>query len=162
MALTAIAMVLDLRTRKLPNWLTVPAFVLALVFHGCTGGLPGLGSALGGFAIGFGILLLLWLIGGGGGGDVKLMGAIGAWIGPVPTLIVFFCTALIAVAAVVVIFFWKILVGTGLRRAYDSLRAKNVAKNAEKKHARPIPYAVPVAVAVWGLMILKLIAASNH
>ena len=79
---TIIAMVTDLSTRKLPNWLTVPAFVAAIVFHTFTSGWRGLGLCMGGFAVGFGLLLVLWLIGGGGGGEVKLMGALGAWLGP--------------------------------------------------------------------------------
>ena len=51
-------------------------------------------------ATGFGILLVLWLIGGGGGGDVKLMGALGAWVGASLIMKVFFVSAvLIAVMA---------------------------------------------------------------
>jgi len=77
-AFTAVAAVSDLRTRRLPNWLTVPAFAAGLLAHTVVNGFAGLGFALLGFATGFGLLLVLWLIGGGGGGDVKLMGALGA------------------------------------------------------------------------------------
>jgi len=161
MALSAVAMVLDLRTRMLPNWLTVPAFVAALVFHGATGGLSGLGTSLAGFAIGFGILLVLWLIGGGGGGDVKLMGAIGAWIGPGLTVIVFLATVVIAVAVVVTVFVWKVIANSNRKPAKKSPDKRSDGKN---NNGRPMPYAVPVAFAVWGVMILKLIAvnASNN
>ena len=78
MLFTGLAFLCDLKTRRIPNWLTVISLVLALAFHLTTGGWPGLLAALGGFAVGFGILLVLWLIGGGGGGDVILMGALGA------------------------------------------------------------------------------------
>ncbi len=71
----------DLSARRIPNWLTVSSLAVALLFHTITGGWAGLGFALGGFATGFSILLVLWLIGGGGGGDVKLMGALGGWMG---------------------------------------------------------------------------------
>ena len=95
---TLTAAVCDYRTKKLPNWLTVPAFAAGLVFHvvsgamhhGFSGSLSGLLFALGGFATGFGILLVLWLIGGGGAGDVKMMGALGGWLGATMTLYVFF------------------------------------------------------------------------
>ena len=83
---TAVGGASDLRTRKLPNKLTVPTFCLGLVFHFANGLWHAkLGDelffSLGGFAVGFSIMLVLWLIGGGGGGDVKFMGALGCWLG---------------------------------------------------------------------------------
>ena len=86
---TSAAVVFDLRSRRIPNWLTVSSGALGLVYHLATGGISGLGFGLGGFVVGFGVLLVLWLVGGGGGGDVKLMGAVGAWLGPVPTIMIF-------------------------------------------------------------------------
>ncbi len=150
MLFTATAVALDLRSRTLTNWLTVPAFVSAVMFHCITGGLTGLGQSLAGFAVGFGILLVLWLIGGGGGGDVKLMGAIGAWLGPALTLVVFLSTSVVTVGVVIFVFVWKILT-----------RSRHVENPVGKvKNERTLPYAVPVAVAVWGVMILKIIAVS--
>ena len=86
---TAVAAYIDWKTRKLPNVLTVSFFLAGLLFHlihgAVTGGWSGafgeLLFALKGFGVGFGILLPLWLIGGGGAGDVKLFGALGAWLG---------------------------------------------------------------------------------
>lgn len=60
----------DVRTGRIPNWLTVPALVL-----GCLLGGP-LGTLAGG-ALPF----WLWSRGELGGGDVKAMAAIGAWLG---------------------------------------------------------------------------------
>jgi len=83
-ALVVAAAVTDVRARRVPNWLTYPAIVLALAGHALDGGLrgngpvPGLVEALAGFAVGFFPLLLCWLAGGIGGGDAKLMGAVGA------------------------------------------------------------------------------------
>jgi prepilin peptidase CpaA len=158
-AFTLAAAVTDLRTRRLPNWLTVPAFAAALVFHGVSGGLSGLGEALAGFAVGFGALFVLWLIGGGGGGDVKLMGALGAWLGPKGTLLVFFLSAvfaLIGTAGVVMVE----LVRHGFQgarsalapRSGESQARRKTKKNAESpqpRRRRVMPYAAPVAVATW-------------
>ncbi|MEQ8789782.1 MAG: A24 family peptidase [Pirellulaceae bacterium] len=152
---TLTAATLDVRTRKVPNWLTVPVFAAGLIFHTLTGGLSGLGFAAGGFATGFGILLVLWLIGGGGGGDVKLMGALGAWLGPAATLAVFLGSTLIAISVMMVLFF-ATLAQSGYaqaRRRYFLRRNSGVAVaagdpayTAQRTRQRPLAYALPVAV----------------
>ena len=83
---TAVGLVCDLRMRKLPNKLTVPAFCAGLLFHAVYGLWQArlweeLVFPLGGLPLGFGLILILWFIGGSGGGDVKFMGALGAWLG---------------------------------------------------------------------------------
>jgi len=100
-----VAAISDYRTRRLPNWLTVPACGAAIVLHTAVNGLTGLTFAMLGFATGFSILLVLWLIGGGGGGDVKLMGALGAWLGASLTVHVFLFTAALAALLTCVAFF---------------------------------------------------------
>ena len=40
-AFVATAAISDLRTRKLPNWLTVPAFALAVAAHTAVNGFAG-------------------------------------------------------------------------------------------------------------------------
>jgi Flp pilus assembly protein protease CpaA len=78
---TAASAVTDFRSRRIPNWLTLTAFVLGLLFRLATEGTPGLLDAGLGFGAGFGTLFVLWVCGGGGAGDVKLMGALGVWLG---------------------------------------------------------------------------------
>lgn len=72
----------DLRTRRIPNWLTFGAAAAALVFHAVTGGASGAAQSLGGWATGAALLILPYALGGMGAGDVKLIGALGAWLGP--------------------------------------------------------------------------------
>ena len=76
-----VAVWFDLRTRRLPNWLTVGALVVALGARALIPGLevwPGLASA--GLAFAFG--LPFFLLGGLGGGDVKLMAGLAAFLEP--------------------------------------------------------------------------------
>ncbi|MHC4877546.1 MAG: A24 family peptidase [Planctomycetota bacterium] len=80
-ALTTAAAITDFRCRRIPNPLTLSAFVLGLIFRLSTDGIAGLLDAGLAFAVGFGTLFVLWIAGGGGAGDVKLMGALSVWIG---------------------------------------------------------------------------------
>ena len=87
------AVITDLRTRRIPNWLTgaLAAAGLGMSFAG--GGLTPAQAALGLLA---GLLLMMpaHVIGATGAGDVKLMAAVGAMIGPGLTLRAFVFTAI--------------------------------------------------------------------
>ena len=152
---TAAAAVVDMRTHRLPNVLTVPAFALGVVFHviwgwvseGPWGAFAGLGWSLAGFAVGFGILFVLWLIGGGGGGDVKFMGALGAWLGPRDTAIVFVASAFINVALLAVIRTWQFVEGKKPQRVQDP---------DPRVRRRAMSYGLPVALATWIVLALQL------
>lgn len=76
-----IASLYDLRTRRIPNMLTVPAIVFGLCLHAVRGGAAELGLAALAGLIGGGIFLLFFVAGGMGGGDVKLMAAVGCLAG---------------------------------------------------------------------------------
>ena len=104
-ALVCLAMYSDLRWRKIPNCLTLPAIALGFVLNSIGNGWNGLLFALVGFLVGIGLFVLPYILGGMGGGDVKLMGALGAMLGSYAILNVFLYTSLIggviAIAVVV-------------------------------------------------------------
>ncbi len=172
-AFVTAAAISDLQTRKLPNWLTVPAFAAAVIAHTVVNGLSGLGFALLGFATGFGILLILWLVGGGGGGDVKLMGALGAWLGSSLTIAVFLTSTALAVVATA-----AILLGGMLSRGYwhvhrryfaarsagrpskkmQTAKAEEARRESQIKR-RVMPYAVPVAIGTWIVLAIASTAS---
>lgn len=174
---TAIAAIVDWRTRKLPNALTVTCFATALLYHmtvGVINGGPagmgwGLLFSLGGFATGFGTLLVLWLIGGGGGGDVKLFGALGAWLGAWMTLKV-----LIASTVLVVLGGFIALIGVFFSRGYKGVIGKMKMGKAkdkkirqqqaaeEKAKRRLVPFGVPVALATWIMLAADELIRSSQ
>jgi prepilin peptidase CpaA len=82
LAACLVACVLDLRTRRVPNVLTATTAVAGVLFHLVWGGTGATIASLGGLAVGFALFFPLFALGGMGAGDVKLMAAIGAWIGP--------------------------------------------------------------------------------
>lgn len=79
--LFAIAGYQEVRYRRIPNYATVTALVLAIVFAQLFHGKEGFFSALLGAAVGGGVFLPFCLIGAVGGGDFKLMAAVGAIVG---------------------------------------------------------------------------------
>ncbi|HWW82599.1 MAG TPA: prepilin peptidase [Vicinamibacterales bacterium] len=82
LAIAVVACVTDLRSRRIPNVLTFGSAAAALVFHVATGGVGGLVSACEGWAVGVAFFFLPFALGGMGGGDIKLVAALGAWMGP--------------------------------------------------------------------------------
>src|ERR1700712_1629037 len=81
LACASVAGVYDLRTRRIPNKLTLPAIFAGLLLHLIIGSPAEMGwAALAGLIAG-GIFLLFFLAGGMGAGDVKLMAAIGCLAG---------------------------------------------------------------------------------
>ncbi len=83
-----VAAITDIRNRRIPNWLSIPAFVAGLIWSGCIGGWMGLLEATGSTVILAAPFVFLFLFAGGGAGDAKLMGAIGSWLGLVNGLAV--------------------------------------------------------------------------
>ncbi|MGD9364247.1 MAG: A24 family peptidase [Desulfobacteraceae bacterium] len=90
-----IAAVIDLRTFKIPNIVTIPAAVGALTYYGGQFGFSGLLFSLAGLGTGLLLLLIPYLMNGIGGGDVKLMGVVGAFLGAKAVAIAFLFTAIV-------------------------------------------------------------------
>jgi prepilin peptidase CpaA len=86
LAVALVGCVTDLRTRRIPNVLTFSAAAAALMFHALQGGWSGLGHAAAGLGVGLAVFLPLFALGGLGGGDVKLLAALGGWVGPTTVL----------------------------------------------------------------------------
>jgi prepilin peptidase CpaA len=77
----------DLRSSRIPNWLTFSTLGFALVVHSWLGGYPGAIFSLEGLGAGLGLFVIPYVSKGIGAGDVKLMAAIGAIVGPYGALL---------------------------------------------------------------------------
>jgi prepilin peptidase CpaA len=80
-AIAAAACWFDVRTRRIPNRLTFPGAALGLIASTLVHGSHGAAASAAGWLVGIAVFFPLFLLRGLGGGDVKLMGALGAWLG---------------------------------------------------------------------------------
>jgi prepilin peptidase CpaA len=77
-----IASVIDIRSRRIPNWLVLPFLLGGLVVSLSGYGSIGWVQSLSGFGLAVAVGGVLCWLRGMGMGDLKLCAAIGAWIGP--------------------------------------------------------------------------------
>ena len=113
-----IAAVTDVWKFKVYNILTVPVLISGLLFQSVFGGLAGLTQGLMGVLFGLFALIPFYVMGGMGAGDVKLMAAVGAWLGMPLTFHIFIASSLTAgVYAVLLLVF-----GGGLSETWVNLQ----------------------------------------
>ena len=94
-SILCISAIVDFRTQKIPNLITFPAMIIALIYHFFFNGLDGLIFSALGLTTGIGLLIIPYMLGGMGAGDAKLMGAVGAILGSKGVFVAFLLTALV-------------------------------------------------------------------
>lgn len=93
--LLTLAAVVDFRRRRIPNALSFGGMGLGLTFGLALGGFSGLSNSFLGLLTGGAIFLPFYLARGMGAGDVKLMAAVGSFLGPWHTLLASISVALL-------------------------------------------------------------------
>ena len=90
----ALAVASDLRTRRIPNVLTFGAAAAAIGFSAFEGGGDGTLAALFAWFVGAALFFPFFALGGMGAGDVKLLAALAAWLGPADAVYLAFFAAI--------------------------------------------------------------------
>jgi prepilin peptidase CpaA len=163
-----VASWIDLKQHRIPNLLTLSVLIIGISLQFLLHGWEGLIYSLGGLAVGFLIFIPFYIKGGMGAGDVKLMAAIGAFLG--------FNGALLAVGlslfagSVMGIFLLVILGGVkaAMHRYYATLKQYLYTNNFDLSYIPPpsdeaaavkFPYASAICVgtitAMWYLSMFS-------
>ncbi|MDA0321694.1 MAG: prepilin peptidase [Verrucomicrobia bacterium] len=146
--LVAAAIYMELLENRIPNSITYPALVVAIVLGYLPGGIS-LSSSVVGFAIGFGTLFAFYMFGGMGGGDVKLMGAVGALVGYPMVITTVVYTAVAGGVIAIFVMIWQLdfsrlgLLFSG--KSGDVAATESVAGETGKKKTT-IPYGIAIAI----------------
>ena len=82
LVLARVALVTDLRWRRIPNWLSAAGFLGGIAINLAVDGLAGGLLAIEGAALGLLLLIPFYVIRAVGAGDVKMLAALGALVGP--------------------------------------------------------------------------------
>jgi prepilin peptidase CpaA len=160
LVVAAGAALTDVKSARIPNALTVLGAITGLIAHGVLPGGAGALSSLAGTGAGLAVFFPIFALGGLGGGDVKLMAAIGAWMG---------WPAILSVALYTALAGGVLAVGVALARGYlgealDNLRGLvrfwmiagvRTEPSLTLAHGRGprLPYALPIfaglVVTIW-------------
>jgi prepilin peptidase CpaA len=150
-AVAGVAAFTDLRSRCIPNWLTLSAAGVGVALNGWSGGPQGGLTALAGLGLGLALLLPFYLMRAVGAGDVKLLAALGALLGPQALISVAVYGALVGGAMSAVV-----LIGRG--RLLLTLSEMVVQRMLPSLSGATAPYGVAIAAGVYLSMVLPSVA----
>jgi len=155
------AVVTDLRSQRIYNWLTFPLMLAGIGLHTAVSGLDGLLFSASGFGLGVAVMILPFLLGVMGAGDVKLMAGIGAWVGPSTILTAFVLTCLAGgVYALGVLLFHR----DAARRIFANIRqflfglvaTRTLSYTPTSASLPRLCYGVAIAAGTVGAVVLNL------
>ena len=145
---------LDWRYRRIPNWLTVPGLLAGIAVNTATAGWAGAKGSLFGAGLGLAVLLPFVLIKALGAGDWKLIGALGACLGPARLVAVLVGSMFVAGAMALALIIYKGRVrqafGNIVRMlgAFLSLHLPGPEVSLDNPESAKIPFGVAVALTV--------------
>jgi prepilin peptidase CpaA len=159
--------VTDVWKFKVYNVLTLPLLLSGLAYHAVVGGVAGFSGSLAGALFGFAVLLAFYVMGGMGAGDVKLMAAVGAWLGLPWTFYLFIASSLAAGVYSVVL----LVMGRNLAETWENFqilwlrvailgrhlgtghRVEAEVNRPDRRH-RLVPFAAMMMVGLTALLLI--------
>jgi len=175
-ALLVWAAVEDARARRVPNWITFSLILGGLLVPVLPWAHLRLQQALAGCGVGFGIGMILYLFRAIGAGDVKLLAAVGTWLGTRPVLIVFALAAVIGMVIALVFSARQgrlrtvlrngVLLGASLAQgpaAVAGASGFDVAETTASRGGRQrgLPFAVAIAASTVAVLLISALMSGR-
>ena len=160
LALVALAVRQDLTERRIANLLTLTGLVAAVFLQSLSGGTSGFATALAGAVVGLACFLPLYFCKGMGAGDVKLMAAAGAFLGPVGAFAAAMLSLVAGAVLAIAFLLWR---GRELRTVATAGGPQTVDGGSTPAQIRKerFPYAVAIAagvtVTMWARGMLEVL-----
>lgn len=147
------AAIIDVQQHRIPNWLTYPGIAVGLILNGIFFGWRGVLSALAGCLLAGGIMFLFYAVKAMGAGDVKLMAALGACVGPHQAIGVLLATAICGGLLAIGYAIYRRQVGSTLKNVGSVLRFHATSGlqahpdlNLDNPVALRMPYGLAIAL----------------
>ena len=161
--IAGLAAIYDLRSRRIPNWISLSGAILGLSLNASLAGWFGLRAALLGAGFALLVYVPLYMLRGMGAGDVKLMAAMGSLVGPANWIYLFMLTAITGGLVALVVITTRGGVGKTLRNIAVAFRqlasfrapyAANPALDITHPKAATLPHAAVIAAGALEFLIL--------
>jgi prepilin peptidase CpaA len=151
----------DIKTRRIPNYLTFGCALAGLGYQLGFNGLSGVAHGFLGMGLGFSLLIPFYIKGGLGAGDVKALAGLATWLGPLQAIYLFIYMGFSGVFLILIIFWWRGLLWSKIRQIWEDLvnlvllcflmRSYPARDRSPSSSSDGIPYAVTLAM---GMAIL--------
>jgi prepilin peptidase CpaA len=156
----------DYRSRRIPNWLTVPGLAVGIGINVAAAGWGGLRTSLLGAGLGLLLLLPFVLLRSLGAGDWKLAGALGAFVGASVLLNLLVGSVFVAGIMAVALVIYKRRVRQTVRNighllvSLSTFRLPGSEVSLDNPQSLRVPYGVALAVTVVVYGIARQLGAA--
>jgi prepilin peptidase CpaA len=155
LSVAGIGGITDVATRRIPNKLTYLGMMVAIAGRFALEGWHGLGSAVAGGLVGGGAFLIFYLLHAMGAGDVKLITAVGCFVGPLAAIQIVFAAAIAGGILAIVYSLWQGRLRIVLANARELINFHaavgaevHPSLNLSNPQAVRLPYGVAIAAGV--------------
>lgn len=153
MVVALVGAITDIRSARIPNRLTYTALLAVLPLRTAFVGFSGLKNGIIGMVVAGGLFTVLYALGAMGGGDMKLMAAVGAWVGSTQVMTLILATALAGGVLAIGRIVSRNVVGSTLRNTVRLIyyRLTSGLKphpelNVQSSGSQRVPYGVAIAI----------------